>query len=193
MNATFFNLPLTSWALLSGHVQITLRDLYPPCNTGWILNTGGGELRQPCNAPLICHAIGTDQIIDLDLICSTLWAGFFFSLPSWRLLAAGTRRTGKVEREGRSWWGSGIRPADVDSSGSAGPLGRLSLFIVHTVHLMSHFFSSLFLAHVNTTLMFAFKVRSSWLFCTVEFNKHTCTSGYSATAVVEGLFECNQI
>lgn len=48
-----------------------------------------GELGQPCNAPMIRHAIGTDQIIDLDFICATLWAGFFFFAP--RLTSPGCR------------------------------------------------------------------------------------------------------
>ncbi len=68
--------------------------------------------------------------------------------------AAGTRRW---RRGKRGVIVIEIRPADVDSSESAGPLGSLILFIVsvvrleeqlrsHTIHLTSHFFFSLHLS-----------------------------------------------
>lgn len=65
--------------------------------------------------------------------------------PTFRACRAGTmrRRTGREDER------SGIRPADVDSRGSAAPLGRLSLLIAsysvqpaHSANLTHAFFTS---------------------------------------------------
>lgn len=65
--------------------------------------------------------------------------------PTFRACRAGTmrRRTGREDER------SGIRPADVDSRGSAAPLGRLSLLIAsysvqpaHSANLTRAFFTS---------------------------------------------------
>lgn len=184
MNMSLHLLPLLDPACL---VMLSSSSAWTvPLNRGldktdWILTEKERteQIMQPCNALMSCHAIRLRWIINLDhLSCHNIsWSflcgprcGFTRSVCNLCVSRLQVRRDGGEEKEeergvGWLWWRSEIRPADVDSTGSAGPLGSLILFIVSVARLEEQLRSL-------TPHLFLLSFLSLSIFLTLKENQH---------------------